>query len=206
MTDRDIGSVGTPFPAEVKLRDGTPVLIRQIKPQDKHLLEIGFSHLSKEAQYFRFFRPMSKLSKKLLDQFTDIDHVSHEAIGALGTGEDANVPYGIARYICTPQKPETAEVAVTVIDAQQGKGLGTLLLAFLACRAVRNDITEFVAFVMGGNHQMLEVFKELGSTSEIGVAGEIEVTIPLFADADSYPNTPAGDVIRNISALFEAAS
>lgn len=203
MTGSDTGSNGAPFLAEFNLRDGTPVLIRQIKPQDKPLLEIGFSHLSKEGQYFRFFRPMSKLSNKLLEQFTEIDHVNHEAVGALGRGEDADVPFGIARYIRTPQKPETAEVAVTVVDTQQGKGLGTLLLAILAYRAVKCDITEFMAFVMGGNHQMLEVFKELGATSEVGVAGEVEVTIPLFADASCYPDTPAGEVVRQVSERFE---
>jgi len=195
---------GTTFPLKVELLDGTQVLIRPVSPDDRHLVEIGLTHLSKESRYFRFFRPISKLSDKMLTEFTDIDHIDHEAIGALGTGPQDGLPLGVARYIRIPHEPTTAEVAVTVTDIQQGKGLGTLLLAILACRAISNDITEFCAFVLGGNHRMLEVFKELGSTTEISTAGEVEVRIPLFADASSYPATPAGDVVRKISTLLVA--
>ncbi len=136
----------------------------------------------------------------MLIDFTEIDHAEHEAIGALGTGEQSGLPLGVALYIRMPHEPETAEVAVTVTDHQQGKGLGTLLLAILACRATANDITEFCAFVLGNNHRMLEVFRELGATTESGTGGEVEVRVPLFADAGRYPNTSAGDVIREVSA------
>ena len=162
------------FPVEVDLRDGSRVLIRPVTPDDKHLIEVGLEHLSKESRYLRFFHPVSKLSRKLLTEFTEIDHIDHEAIGALGTGSNSDMPFGVARYIRAPHHPTVAEIAVTVIDGQQGKGLGTLLLAFLACRAVSNGVTEFCAYVLGGNHRMLEVFKELGSTTETGPAGEVE--------------------------------
>lgn len=138
----------------------------------------------------------------MLKEFTEIDHIDHEAIGALGTGPQSGVPLGVARYIRMPHEPTAAEVAVTVADSHQGKGLGTLLLAFLACRAVENDVAEFCAFVLGDNHRMLDVFKELGSTSEVAATGEVEVRIPLFADASSFPDTPAGDVVRKVSALL----
>ena len=173
-----------------------------VTPGDKHLVEIGPVHLSKESRYFRSFQPISKLSHKMLTEFTEIDHIDHEAIGALGTGPQNGLPLGVARYIRMPHEPTTAEVAITVTDNQQGKGLGTLLLAILSCRAISNDITEFCAFVLGDNHRMLEVFKELGSTTEIGTACEMEVRTLLFADAGSYPGTPAGDVVRKVSALL----
>ena len=139
----------------------------------------------------------------MLTEFTEIDHIDHEAIGALGTGPRSGLPLGVARYIRMPHEPTAAEVAVTVTDGLQGKGLGTLLLAILACRAISNDINEFRAFVLGGNHRMLEVFKELGSTTETGDAGDKEVRVPLYADASLYPATSAGDVVRKISALLE---
>lgn len=190
------------FPFEVELLDGTRVVVRPVKPDDKHLIEIGLQQLSEESRYFRFFHPISKLPHKMLTEFTEIDHIDHEAIGALGTGQQSGLPLGVARYIRMPGEPEAAEVAVTVTDNQQGKGLGTLLLAFLACRAISNNITEFRAFVLGNNHRMLEVFKDLGSTTQTLAAGEVEVRMPLFADAGSYAATSAGDVFRKISALL----
>ncbi len=43
-----------PQPIKTCLRDGTPILIRAVEPEDKHLLEIGFEHLSDRSRYFRF--------------------------------------------------------------------------------------------------------------------------------------------------------
>ena len=204
MKSASSSRTGKIFPTEIELRDGSKVLIRPVTPDDKHLIEIGLAHLSKEGRYFRFFRPISKLSDKMLREFTEIDHIDHEAIGALGTGSQNGLPLGVARYIRIPHEPTTAEVAVTVTDGQQGKGLGTLLLAFLACRAAANGVADFCAFVLADNHRMLALFRELGSTTETGAAGEVEVRIPLFADASSYPETPAGHVVRKVSALLAA--
>ncbi len=200
MNSEATNNTGKTYPLEVGLLDNSRVLIRPVTTDDKHLIEIGLTQLSKQSRYFRFFHSVTKLSDKMLRELTEIDHTDHEAIGAIGTGSDAGVPLGVARYIRMPHEPNAAEVAVTVTDSHQGRGLGTLLLAFLACRAIENDITEFCAFVLGDNHRMLDVFKQLGSTSEIGTAGEVEVRIPLFADTSLYPNSPAGDVAREVSA------
>lgn len=189
---------------ETELRDGTPVVIRSVRPDDKHLLEIGMEQLSSQDRYFRFFRPMAKLSDKLLHQFTEVDHTNHEAIGALDMGGPKPLPAGVARYIRLEDNPSAAEVAVTVAGSQQGKGLGTLLLAFLAHRAVENEIAELVAMVLSDNHRMIEVFAALGATTKPEVEGQLEVRIPLFANSSLYPATPAGDVFRQAADILAA--
>lgn len=75
------------FVVETALRDGTPARLRLVQRDDKHLLKSGMEHMSKESHYFRFFASIAKLPEKALRQFTEIDHVDHEAIGALGIGE-----------------------------------------------------------------------------------------------------------------------
>ncbi len=192
------------FTVETALRDGTPVRMRPVQPDDKHLLEVGMKHLSEESRYFRFFRPVSALPEKLLCQFTEIDQVNHEAVGALDIGETPGNPIGVERYIRMPEQETTAEVAVTLVDSHQGKGLGTLLLAFLAQRVIENSIGEFAAIVLSDNHRMLGLFKKLGASTNFAAAGEVDVRIPLFADPTHYPQTPVGDVFRQVSAMLAA--
>ena len=204
MTDKSNATGTAVFPINTELRDGTPVRIRQVQADDKHLLEIGLEHLSKQDRYFRFFRPVSKLSDKLLSEFTEIDHFNHEAIGALDISEPSGVPIGVARYIRLPEAETTAEVAVTVANSHQGKGLGTLLLAFVAHRAIENGIEEFAAFVLNDNHRMLAVFKELEAITKLSAVGEVDIRIPLHRDSACYPQTPVGDVFRQVSAILAA--
>ena len=151
---------------------------------------------SKEDRYFRFFRPLSRLSDTLLHQFTDIDHYNHEAICALEFGEAPGNPAGVARYIRNREQTGTAEMAVTVVHGHQGKGLGTLLLAFLSFRAVENGVEEFTAIVLEHNHRIREVLGELGAVSKQALAGELELRIPLYNDAKLYPQMAAGNVFR----------
>ncbi len=204
MTASTPTDAGSGFPINLALRDGTPVLIRPVRSDDKPLLEIGMERLSKESRYFRFFRPISTLTPKMLSQYTDIDHVHHEAICALDIGESPANPVGLARYIRMPEDGSRAEVAVTVVDSHQGRGLGTLLLAFLAHRASENGVVEFLAVVLGNNRRMLEVLKGLGSKTEFATAGELNVRMPLFCNPDDYPSTPAGDVFRQASETLRA--
>ncbi len=181
---------------EAELRDGTAVLLRPVQPDDKHLLSVGMEHLSPQSRYFRFFRPLPEIPPNLLRQFTEIDHVNHEAIGALDVSGADPVPVGVARYIRSPEEKAAAEVAVTVVDSHQGRGLGTLLLAAIAHAAVANGIDQLEAVVLSGNTKMLQVFRELAATMTRRAAGEVQVRLPLHPNASAYPQTPVGDVFR----------
>ena len=107
--------------------------MRQGHSCDRQLLLRGFERLSPESRYRRFLAAMPELSEEMVRYLTEIDHHDHEAIAALDarTGEGI----GVARYVRDPQRRDAAEVAVTVIDDWQGKGVGTLLLEALGARA-----------------------------------------------------------------------
>jgi GNAT superfamily N-acetyltransferase len=74
---------------------------------------------------------------------TEVDHHDHEAIVALD--EESGEGIGVARYVRTRERPEVAEVAVTVVDDWQGRGLGTRLLEVVSARAREEDIRSFTA-------------------------------------------------------------
>jgi GNAT superfamily N-acetyltransferase len=163
--------------APVTLRDGSRVRIRQGHRSDRPLLVRGFQQLSEESRYRRFLAPIPQLSEQMVRYLTEVDHVDHEALVALN---DDGEGIGVARFVRSPARPETAEVAVTVIDEWQGRGLGTVLLEVIAARARAVGITAFTGLVLAGNHEMLELMSGLGPMTIVdSSAGTVQVQTPI---------------------------
>jgi RimJ/RimL family protein N-acetyltransferase len=148
---------GTP----TTLRDGSTVLIRQVRGTDAPLLADGFARLSARSRQLRFLGPKKMLSAAELRYLTDVDHHDHEALGALSPADGWGV--GIARYIRDPGDPEAAEIAVTIADDWQGRGLGTELLARLSGRARQAGIGRFTATVAADNVAMTRLLWKMGA-------------------------------------------
>ena len=91
----------------------------------------------------RFLTDKKTLSAAELRYYTEIDHHDHEALGALSPADGRGV--GIARYVRDADDPQAAEIAVTIADDWQGRGLGTELLAELSDRARQAGIRRFTA-------------------------------------------------------------
>jgi GNAT superfamily N-acetyltransferase len=139
----------------------------------------GFARLSAESRQLRFLTSKPRLTPAELRYFTEIDHHDHEALGALDPVDGRGL--GIARYIRHGEDPEGAEVAVTVIDEWQRRGLGTELLNRLVDRARQEGIGHFTALVAADNEGVLGMLRD----SVIGVrvtdreSGAVEYEIPL---------------------------
>ncbi|HWP66462.1 MAG TPA: GNAT family N-acetyltransferase [Candidatus Limnocylindria bacterium] len=155
------------------LRDGTSVRIRPIGPDDRDALVALFGRLSAQSIYYRFFNVKRRLTDAELRDFIEVDGVSRAALVGTIRRDGGERIIGVARYVRTSQEPPRAEVAFTVDDAWQGKGLGTLLLEQLAVVARANGISEFEADVLGDNNRMLEVFAESGFRVERSLAGGV---------------------------------
>jgi RimJ/RimL family protein N-acetyltransferase len=177
---------------ELSLRDGSRVLLRQIRPDDRDRLAEGLRRLSPASRYLRFHRVIDHLTDEQLDELTIIDHVDHEAIIALDRDHPERPGVGVARYIREPYEPKVAEAAITVADEYQGQGAGTLLLGALAARARENEVRVFRNYVLDGNHAMLEVFDHLGATRELEATGLWRVDLPLPEDEHDLPDSAAG--------------
>jgi RimJ/RimL family protein N-acetyltransferase len=133
----------------VVLRDGSKVLIRPVYSADAPLLADGFARLNATSRWMRFLTPKKALSPAELRYLTDVDHHNHEALGALDHRDGSGV--GIARYIRHAEDPHAADIAVTIVDDWQGRGLGTELLAQLSDRARQEGIRRFTALVAADN-------------------------------------------------------
>jgi RimJ/RimL family protein N-acetyltransferase len=204
------------------LRDGTAVLLRQIRPEDRDRLAAGLRELSPTSRYLRFHRNLTEFTPEQLTYLTEVDHLDHEAIVAIDLDRADNPGLGVARFIRDPFERQVAEAAVTVADRYQGQGAATLLLGAVAARAREVGIEVFRHHVLTRNATMLEVFDHLGATRELAADGLWRVDLPLPRRARDLPDTPAGraflaatkdrlrlaDVVRPVSRLlpFGAAS
>src|SRR5258705_13547605 len=145
----------------VTLRDGSQVLIRPVQSTDAPLLADGFTRLSATSRWMRFLTPKKELTPAELKYLTDLDHHDHEALGALDHGDGRGV--GIARYIRHAGEPDTADIAVTIVDDWQGRGLGPELLARLSGRALHEGIRRFTALVAAENVAVAPLLRNIGA-------------------------------------------
>jgi RimJ/RimL family protein N-acetyltransferase len=132
----------------VVLRDGWLVLVRQIYAADAPLVADIFGQLSDTSRWMQFLAAKKELSAAELRYLTDVDHHDHEALAAL---DPAGRGVGVARYIRHTADPQAAEVAVTVVDGWQRRGLGIELLIQLSGRARQEGIGRFTAVASAGN-------------------------------------------------------
>jgi RimJ/RimL family protein N-acetyltransferase len=165
----------------VVLRDGSAVLIRPVRSADAPLVADGFARLSDRSRRLRFLTAKQALSPAELGYFTDVDHHDHEALGALDHAGGRGV--GIARYVRDAGDPQAAEIAVTVIDDWQGRGLGTELVAQLSERARSEGIRRFTALVAPGNPAIARLLRNIGAGLVRREPGALQYEITLVPAA-----------------------
>jgi GNAT superfamily N-acetyltransferase len=181
----------------VDLPDGSEVLVRPVRPEDKPLFVAGWEHFGEESRYRRFMGHKTALTARELEFFTELDHVDHDALGAIDPRSGEGL--GVARSMRSAARPDSAEAAVAVIDAWQGRGLGGLLLRRLCRRAAANGIRTFTASLLTGNRSMLALFERLGAVKTRGVDGgvmEIDVELPVDEVAVLLRTAATGHVGR----------
>jgi acetyltransferase len=154
-----------PYPGrlarEVRLGDGSPLLVRPIRPEDAGL-ELAFVHgLSESSRYLRFMNAVRELSPAMLARFTQIDYDRDMAFIALEQAAGPVRQVGVVRYVSNPDG-SSCEFAVVVADAWQGKGLGRILLSMLIEAARESSLALLVGHVLSHNHVMLGLCERLG--------------------------------------------
>jgi RimJ/RimL family protein N-acetyltransferase len=169
----------------VVLRDGSAVLIRQVRSTDAALLADGFARLSAASRQMRFLGVKKELSAAELRYLTDVDHHDHEALAALDRAGGHGV--GIARYVRDAEDPQAAEIAVTIVDDWHGRGLGTELLARLSDRARSEGIRRFTALADAGNVAVAAGLRKAGARLVRRGRGTVEYEITLTRGAARGP-------------------
>ncbi|HET9691591.1 MAG TPA: GNAT family N-acetyltransferase [Acidimicrobiales bacterium] len=170
--------------ADVVLADGATMHVRPIRPDDAPGIEALHARLSPQTIYFRFFSPVTRLTPRMLERFTNVDYVERMAL----VGELGGDLIGVARYEALPPRgaDREAEVAFLVSDEHQGRGIGSIMLEHLVAAGRAAGFTRFVADTLPENARMLRVFHDAGFDDERRFTdGVVRVVFPIAPTAAS---------------------
>ena len=190
MDDEDTG-IGTTalqirypreYIKEVKLRDGTCIVLRPIRLDDAHLLQDWFCRLSPQTIYMRFLKSFKSLSDQQAQYFSNVDYCKRMAF--VGTIEDAGGErvVAVARYdMLGEHEPGAAESAIVVQDDYQRRGLGTLIMLHLIRYAKNHGVSAFLANIHVSNDNIMNFIKRGGLSfqKKLIEPGVWEVRVPL---------------------------
>ncbi len=171
------------------LDDGTRILFRPIRPDDKERIVRGLARLSPQSRYLRFFRNVDHFSDDQLRYLTEVDGVDHCAWMAVLVDVAGKPGVGVGRWIRLRDAPDQAEAAVTVADELQGRGIGTALLWLLGRSALDRGVNAFRVAVLGENHPMLHLLSQAGARRGQWESGVVEFVVPLAGDVQGEPPT-----------------
>lgn len=172
----------SPYPTKYILpwtcKDGRPVLLRPIRPEDE-ILERGLiENLSPEAMRYRFFCIINKLTHDMLTRFCNIDYDREMAIMAEYTASGERRSVGVSRLLVQPDS-RTAEFAILVADDFVDKGLGLKLTDMLIGIAKEKGLQSIYGIVSNANLRMVDLARRLGFSVERFSPEEYKVTLDL---------------------------
>lgn len=191
----------TPIP--VRTRDGSELLLRPVLPGDSARTLQGHVRFSSETLYRRFMSARVP-SPALMDYLAEVDYVDH-FVWVMTDGEGN--PVADARYVRDNHDPAVAEIAFTVADAYQGRGIGSFLIAALSVAARVAGVEKFSGRMLADNVAMRTIMDHYGAfwqRDDVGVVTTvIDVpdtrNLPLSCDVIAQIKHTARQVIRAVS-------
>lgn len=160
-----------PYPTKYvmpwRLKDGTQVLLRPIRPEDEPLEAELIRGFSEETSRFRFFQVIKDITHEMLVRFCNIDYDREMAIIAEYNEDGKRRNVGVGRLIMEPDR-KRGEFAVVVADDFQGRGLGTKLIDVLIGIADEKGLETMYGIVLPENERMIKLCKKLGFDIKYG--------------------------------------
>ena len=149
---------------------------RPIRPEDKLALANGLHRLSAESTYRRFLSPKPSFSAAELRYLTEVDGHDHVAI-VVEDPDDPGELIGVGRWVRLADDPRSAEIAITVADCWQQRGIGSMLARELADEARAHGISRFTATVAGENKPALRLLSKASDRLRLTHAGGIDAAV-----------------------------
>lgn len=190
-----------PYPAELdrtlRLRDGTIIRVRPIRPEDRAIEQAFVRNLSAESKYFRFMSALGELPEAMLARFTRIDYEREMALIALVCEQGYEVEIGVARYVADGSA--SCEFALVIADAWQHRGLGTILMLELIAAARRRGLTSMQGMVLATNSAMLGLAHSLGFTIRTNAGDALVRYVTKHFAPDAPASQPAASAAANVN-------
>jgi acetyltransferase len=165
----------------VKLRDGSEVTLRPVRPEDEPAHSEFISRLSPEDSHFRFFHTVRALPRTQLARLTQVDYDREMAfVATRRTPEGGAETIGVVRTVADPEN-ETAELSIVVRSDLKRRGLGSALLAKAIAYCRSRGTKELAGDVLAGNESMLQLAKRFTGFTASGTdeEGIVRISHPL---------------------------
>ncbi len=150
----------TQYVSQAKMKDGTPVVIRPIRPEDEPLMVPFHESLSEQSVYLRYFHMIALGQRVTHERLVRICFGDFDREMAL-VAEHKGAILGVGRLSRLPGRDE-AEFSVLISDKYQRRGLGTELLRRLVEVGKAEGLKRISASILPENAGMQAVCKKLG--------------------------------------------
>ena len=150
------------YHADGVLPDGRVVHLRAIRPDDRNRLREEFLKLSKSSVRDRFFSVKLDLTPNELTYLTEVDFHHHVALVVELDNGPYRIPVAVGRLVRKTEQPDHSEIAITVADNMQGKGIGKIVLRHLLDCARELGVHHVDASVLAENSRMLHLIHKSG--------------------------------------------
>jgi acetyl coenzyme A synthetase (ADP forming)-like protein len=167
------------YETEVLLKDGSKIMLRPIRREDTDRWLAFVARLGPQTKYLRFHHVPKEMGIEDALRFCTVDYKDTFALVAEALRQQRRDIVAIGRYYRLPRR-HSAEIAIVIEDAYQGRGIGTQLMEWLTNVARDNGITTFEGDVLSENAEMMTLLRDYGFhlTSELE-AGVYHVTFPI---------------------------
>ncbi|HVY60268.1 MAG TPA: GNAT family N-acetyltransferase, partial [Planctomycetota bacterium] len=176
---------GKPYPVELETTErfaGLEVAFRPIRPTDERALRDFFYSHSAETIFNRYHMALRSLPPQRVAELCTVDYDARMALAGFVRDGEAERMVAVGRYE-VDRSSGLAEVAFTVHDDLQGKGIGTWLLHRLVDVARDRGVQGFVGYVLPGNVRMLQLFHRWGGPVRSRLEEGVYTITLRFADA-----------------------
>lgn len=151
-----------PLVIETRLKDGTPVCLRTIRPSDEERLREGIKALSDESRYLRFFTAFREPPPAIVRNLTAIDGHNHIGWGAIRTDLNEPLAIGAAHAIRSDDDPGKGELSVALLDDYHRQGLARMLIALVLLDCLEEDMPFLEMEVIAENVAAMGLVLALG--------------------------------------------
>ena len=173
-----------PYPLQYvwheQLKDGSPITVRPIGPEDEPLVKDFHKHLSEQTIYFRYFRVINYTQRVAHERLTKICFIDYDreiAIVAERTRPDGEREILAVGRLAKSLDQDEGEFAVIVADHVQRLGLGTIFLSRILQIAKAEKLKRVVGNILTENLGMLKISERLGFKIKVEMGEEVATAV-----------------------------
>ena len=187
---------------ETVMSDGRPVCLRTIRPSDEGRIREGIMEMSDRSRYLRFFSAFREPPANVVKRLSAVDGHDHIGWGAILLDGDSYPPIGAAHAIRLENDPQTAELAIALLDDYHGLGLARMLIAALLLDCANEQLSHLEMQILSENRSAANLVTELGAKRKPANDSVDHYVLDISKALIRLKNTAQPDGVKDVLATF----